>query len=118
MTDATAIDGSYTALRAAAVTGVELDGEAVLYHLELRTVCVLNPTATIVWNFLDGSSDLETLAADLAEVFATDLDTVRNDVLDTVREFGRQGLLDGIDPDPDVIAAHALEELDGDEVDG
>lgn len=112
MMDVGEIDGGFSATREPAVVGVELDGEAVLYHEELRTVCVLNPTATVVWNCLDGSSDLETLCEDLAEAFSVDVGSVRKDVLDIVREFGRQGLLEDVEPDPEVVAAYTLSSPD------
>lgn len=108
MMDPGAINGGSTVSRSRAVAAVELDGEAVLYHEELRTVCVLNPTATIVWNCLDGSSDLETLCGDIADAFAVELDTIRREVVEIVRELGRQGLLEGVESDPDIVAAHTV----------
>ena len=102
------IDGRFVPTHARAVAEVELDGEGVLYHEELQTVCVLNPTATVVWNCLDGSSDLETLCRALAEAFSVELETIRADVLAIVREFGRLGLLEEVEPDPEEVAAHAL----------
>lgn len=117
MMEARDIRGGFVATRAPAVAGVELDGEKVLYHEELRTVCVLNPTATVVWNCLDGSSDLDTLSADLAEVFSVEVTTIRRDVFAIVQEFGRQGLLAGVEPDPEAVADHTLSspEVRGDE---
>lgn len=108
MTEAGDIDGRLTPTHARAVVGVELDGEAVLYHEELQTVCVLNPTATVVWNCLDGSSGLDRLCQDLADAFSVEAEALREDVLGIVREFGRQGLLEGVEPDPEEVAAHTL----------
>jgi hypothetical protein len=107
-----AIDGAYTPRQAADVAGVELDGEAVLYHERLGIVCVLNPTATLVWGCLDGSSDLDALAGELAEAFAADAGTIREEVLAAVRGFGRLGLLADVTPDPDQVATQALPGLD------
>lgn len=106
------IDGRFVATHADHVAAVELDGEAVLYHEELRTVCVLNPTATVVWNCLDGSSDLDSLCVDLAAAFSVEMEAIRQDVLGIVREFGRQGLLSEVEPDPEVVAAHTLSSLE------
>ena len=108
MTEAGDIDGRFIPTHARAVAGVELDGERVLYHEELQTVCVLNPTATVVWNCLDGSSDLDRLCLDLAEVFLVEAEVIREDVLGIVQEFGRQGLLKGVEPDAEEVAAHTL----------
>lgn len=105
MIPASRIDGSFRPRQAEPVVAVELDGEAVLYHDELGAVYVLNPQATVVWACLDGSSDLDGLCDELAEAFSVGLDTLRGDVMDIVREFGRQGLLADVAPDPDVVAA-------------
>ena len=102
------IDGASIPVTDPAVASVELDGEAVLYHERLNTVHVLNPTATVIWNGLDGAADLDGLSADLAEAFSADFDLVRSDVIEAVCEFGRQGLLEGIEPDPEAVAARTL----------
>jgi hypothetical protein len=107
-----AIDGAYTPRHAADVAGVELDGEAVLYHERLQIVCVLNPTATLVWGCLDGSIDLDALAGELAELFAADPGAIREEVLAAVRGFGRLGLLADVTPDPEQVASQALPGLD------
>jgi hypothetical protein len=91
------------------VVGVELDGEAVLYHQELNTVHVLDPIATIIWNHLD-MGDLGSLARELAVAFEANGDVVTADLLDGVRTFGRQGLLLGVEPDPDAIADNLVED--------
>jgi hypothetical protein len=106
--DPDAIDADFVATQHAAVTGVEIDGEAVLYHADAGTVHVLNPTATLLWKCLDGELDLGGLAADVADVFEADLATVLADVLDTVRAFGRQGLLDSVTSDEEVVAERRL----------
>ena len=102
------IDGTFAPTHHPAVVSVELDGEAVLYHQEANTVHVLSVTATIIWRFLDGSNELDGLCGDLAAVFSIDLEQMRGDVLEAVREFGRQGLLQDVAADPDVVADHLL----------
>jgi hypothetical protein len=95
-----------------AVAEVELDGEAVLYHEALRTVCVLNPTATAIWNRLDGRTDLDAIAEDLAATFGAEVEVVRRDVVSTVRGLGHRGVLAGVAPDPALIAELRLLEPD------
>ena len=108
MTEANSITGDFVPRRATLVTGVELDGEAVLYSEQAHTVHVLNRTATLVWNCLDGDGDLNSLAEELSAAFGIDIHVLREDVLDIVRMFGRQGLIDGIEPDPAVVSAQTL----------
>lgn len=102
------IDASFTPVSAPAVVGVELDGEAVLYHDGFNTVHLLNSTATIIWNFLDGQTELGELSSDLAAVFSADSEVVTNDVIEAVRDFGRQGLLEGVVAKPEVVSANQL----------
>jgi hypothetical protein len=92
-----------------AVVGVELDGEAVLYHEVANTIHVLSPTATIVWNLLDGEHDVASVVSELAEVFEVPPERMLEDVLAAVRAFGGQGLLEGIEADAEVVAASGLE---------
>jgi hypothetical protein len=108
MNSAHGIGASLAPSAAVPVIGVELDGQAVLYHEELRSVHVLDEIATIIWNRLDGQTTLESLAAELAEAYGADPEVILYDILTAVREFGRMGLLDGITPDTEVVVAHRL----------
>jgi hypothetical protein len=112
MTDSDDIDGGSRLARDPAVAHVELDGEAVLYHEQLRTVCVLNPTATAIWVRLDGTHDLDTVAADLAAASATAIELVRRDVIATARDLGDLGVLEGVAPDRTLVAELTLAEPD------
>ena len=78
------------------VTGVELDGETVLLDHDTGDTHVLSPTATVVWGCLDGTGTLAEIVDDLAEAFGAERDVVARDVLNLVRELGRQGLLAGV----------------------
>jgi hypothetical protein len=108
----TAIDPPFVPVPAPSVVGVELDGEAVLLEEEAGTLHVLSPTATLVWNLLDGRSDVATIVSDLVAVFEVPQGQMQDDVLLAVREFGRQGLLQGVRPDPDAVAANQLPEVE------
>ena len=108
MTEPSSINGDFSPRRASLVTGVELDGEAVLYSEQANTVHVLNRTATLVWNCLDGDGDLDSLAEELSAAFGTDVGVLRDDVIDIVRMFGRQGLLADVEADPAVVSAQTL----------
>lgn len=79
----------------------ELDDEAVVYHEEHATMHVLNPTATVVWDLLDGSATLGELIDALAEASDVDAGTVEADVLALARDLGRMGLLEGFAPEQD-----------------
>lgn len=102
------ITGSFVPVVDPAVVAVELDGESVLYHETAKTVHVLNGTATVIWRCLDGRTTLDDLSAELAAVFVAPVEQVGSDVVTAAREFGRQGLLSEVEPDPEAVAESAV----------
>jgi len=86
-----------------------LDGEAVLYHEGNNTVHMLSPTATILWECLDGAVDLDTLVGELSAAYQVDREQMLRDVVAAVQDFGRRGLLVGVRADADVVASSALD---------
>ena len=115
MTAPEEITGSFVPVVDPAVVTVELDGESVLYHESARTVHVLNRTATVVWQCLDGRTNLDDLSADLAAAFSAPVEQVAIDVIAAVRELGLQGLLHEVEPDPERVAENSVVPPDLDE---
>jgi len=90
------IGGDFVAHRRLKVVTVEIDGEAIIYD-ELRELAhLLSPTATIVWESLDGQSRLREVAVGLAEAFDVSAEQVLGDVLKLVREFAHRDLLENV----------------------
>jgi hypothetical protein len=81
-----------------------LDGEAVVYLNGTRRLHVLNFSASLIWQHLDGAVSLDELAALLSGAANVPVEVIREDVLKAVREFGRMGLLH------DVAAVDAVDE--------
>lgn len=103
------IDESFVPVAKQSVASVELEGEGLLYDEERGSWHLLSSTAMVIWQCCDGSATVETLALDLAQVYQVDLETVRIDTLEAVRQLGRQGLLAGVlgnKPDNDPPHAH------------
>jgi plasmid maintenance system antidote protein VapI len=111
MTDPAKIDESYRGCRAASIVSVEIEGETVIYHDFARTIHVLNRSATEVWNSLDGVTEVRDVAVRLAKFYEVDETLMMRQVVDIVLEFGRQGLLDGVAPDPDTVQEIRLDLL-------
>lgn len=105
------IAGSFVPAVDPSVVAAELDGELVLYHEGANTVHVLNTTATAIWHCLDGRVDVDGVCNELAATFSLPVDHLSGDVLDAVKEFGRQGLLCGVEPDPEVVAASSVVDM-------
>lgn len=88
------------------VTEVEIDGESILYDEPSQELLVLNGSAAVIWHNLDGACSLRELIADLADVFEIDANVVQADVLETVRQLARHGMLEAAataaTPQPDV----------------
>lgn len=94
------IDAAFVPRRRDDVAVEELDAELVVLDERTGRLHVLNPTATVVWQCLDGDADLATLAVELATAFGAEADAVRADLLTLVRQLADDGLLVGFEPDP------------------
>src|SRR5271165_6055700 len=87
------IGPDFVALPRREVVTVEIDGDAILYDELWESTHLLNPTAAIVWRLLDGESQLDELASDLADAFGVAVEDVLGEVVMLVRELGQRGLL-------------------------
>jgi thiol-disulfide isomerase/thioredoxin len=59
-------------------------------------VMLLNPSAAVVFEFLDGEVMLGELAADLADALDVDPEQVGRDIVEFVQQLARAGLLEGV----------------------
>jgi PqqD family protein of HPr-rel-A system len=82
------------------LTVVVLDGEAVIYDEASGDVHHLNPTATLVFQMLDGTVSVEELAADVASVFGLEAATAAAQVQGLVDELAGAGLIEGVPAAP------------------
>ena len=97
--DVTHICGSFIPLPRCGVASVEIDGETVIYDVELDATHLLNPTATAVWRCLGGETTVDQLIDDVAVAFDVPREEVRTDILTLLRDLGRVGLLEGVSPE-------------------
>lgn len=72
-----------------------VDGEVVIYDSEADALHHLEPTATAIWTLLDGDRTVSTVAADLADAYRAEEESIRRDVLELVRVIHDRGLLAG-----------------------
>lgn len=82
------------------LTVVELDGEAVIYDEISGDLHRLNPTASIVFSFLDGSATPEELAGDLAGAYDRPVAEITAQVRELVDQLAASHLLVGTEPSP------------------
>src|SRR5205809_110490 len=98
------IDGEFFPLARADVASVMVGAELVLGRIPDGTpyvlTCALNESGSIVWQCFDGTGSIDDIAADIADVFAADLETVRAEVLALAREVGAEGFLVGVHEAP------------------
>ena len=90
------LDAGFVPHQHSAVASIELDGEAVLYDDITGALHVLNPSASVLWACFDGTGTIGELADDLAEAYSVDREQVLADALETARQLGRAGLLEGV----------------------
>lgn len=81
------------------LTIVELDGEAVIYDERSGELHHLNPTATLIFGFLDGTATVRELATDVAEAFGVPAGDVETEIRALIRRFRKLGLLNGLEGD-------------------
>jgi len=86
------------------VTDIELDGESILYDEATQELLVLNGSAGLIWQNLDGTWSLRELIEEFAVAFGIDEHDLATDVLDTVRQLGSHGLLEGVVAPPQFLA--------------
>jgi len=90
-----------------------MDGHAVLVDERAGRAHALNPTGALVWECLDGASDLGALVDDLATEFREPRDAVAAGVVGLARELARLGLLDGFDAHADAWPRPVRTAVDG-----
>jgi hypothetical protein len=79
------------------VASAVLDGEAVLYDEDTGRVHLLNESASIVWQLLDGESTIEAIGRDVAAAVGADALLVISQVIDLVRMLAELGVIVGFD---------------------
>ena len=88
---------TYVAARSPSTFVVELDGEAVVLDEAANRLHLLNHTATLVWNCLDGEIDVRGLADEIADVLDLPDEQVLTETLGVVNELAAEGLLRGFE---------------------
>jgi len=80
---------------ASTVETVNVDGELVLWDPVLQRVHRLDPIGSLLWPFLDGSTSLDELSADVADAWERPVGEVLPSIVELVHELDRFGLLEG-----------------------
>lgn len=70
-----------------------LDGEGVLFHEGTSQVFVLNPTATMIWESLDGRGTIGEIVDEFERLTGAPRATIEADVVAALREFSGAALL-------------------------
>jgi hypothetical protein len=92
MPDDTITAGTAPARRDRLAT-VDVDGELVVLDEDSGAVHLLNPTASIVFQCLDGTSTLREIAGDFADELGAPLDVVEADLVRLAIDLAAHGLL-------------------------
>ncbi len=91
-----AIDFSYAPRPRAGAISRSFDDELLVVDPRNGRIHALNSSAAIIWDCLDGRASLAEVADRLAEAFGTGRQAMRADVLAAARQFGQEGLLEGV----------------------
>ena len=82
--------------RRPATAEVRVGDELVVAVAPFEPCHLLNSTAALVWERLDGAVDLAAVIDDLAKAAGLDADAIGPDVVELARHLGRVGLLEGV----------------------
>jgi hypothetical protein len=70
-----------------------VEDQIVIVDRQSSQVCELNPTASLIWPRLNGTSDRDTLVDDVCQNFEVDVDTARHDVEVFLSELMQLGFI-------------------------
>lgn len=94
------IGGEFVPVVRSGVLSIELDGEIVLTApgdaAAGQRSHLLDPTASIVWQCLDGHATIAELAEDVAVVVEGDREQITADLVELFTTLGRAGVLEGV----------------------
>jgi hypothetical protein len=93
--------------RRASLASIEIEGEGLVFDEDGGSWHHLNTIAQLIWNCCDGSGTIAEIAVDISDIFGEEPKTVRQSVLETVRQFGQQGLLESVEPNESGHSQHA-----------
>lgn len=79
---------------AAGLAVEEVDGDLVVFDKPNSRLHVLNPSAMVIWQLLDGAASLRDVASTIASTYSVDVRQVELDVLGAVRQLSDEDLVD------------------------
>lgn len=85
----------------------QIGESTVLLDTTTGGTVAVDQIGALVWSVLDGTSRLDEIVADIADVFGAPVEAVGPDVLALVQSLGRAGLLSGVAPEATSPHAHA-----------
>lgn len=71
----------------------ELHGETVIFDVAARSAHVLNPTAGLLWQCMDGEGTVSEIFADVAAAFEVPLAAIEHDFVPVLSDWKRDGLV-------------------------
>ena len=72
----------------------KIDDEGIILSAGKDEAHIVNDTAIMIWEMLDGSYDLEDISGALCDRYGIDKETARNDVLEFVGQLRQRGLME------------------------
>jgi hypothetical protein len=72
----------------------EIDEEVLLFNPKTRETYVLNQMADVIWELCDGKHTPAGITDEIVDVLEVNSDQVRKDVLEVIKDFFDQNLVD------------------------
>lgn len=90
---------TYRPQRKAGILALDMGDGVILYNHDSSLVHHLSPSASVIWNLLDGDTGPEQLATEISEEYGIDPDEVSKQVADLIAELDALGLVEDADAD-------------------
>lgn len=92
------IGADFVPSRRTGCASVTLDGKTVIAAAPFQPCHLLNESAGMLWERIDGSTSLGSITAELSDLTGADPQVIEADVVGLARHLGTVGLLEGVIP--------------------
>jgi hypothetical protein len=97
--DAIGVPPDYRPRKRSDVLELDMGDGFILYNHDSSLVHHLNPTASIVWQVLDGVATVERLANEIADEYGLPVDNVGMQLTSLIAELDAMGLVEDASPE-------------------
>jgi PqqD family protein of HPr-rel-A system len=88
------VEAMHRPQRKAGILALDMGDGVILYNHDSSLVHHLSPSASVIWNLLDGDVTPDALATEISEEYGIDRGEVSKQVADLIQELDALGLIE------------------------